>query len=332
MNKVLSIIIAAYNVEMYLEDTLRSCVLENYNLQKTYEVIVVNDGSSDRTPDIAGKYVQQYPEIFKVLDKPNGGYGSVINEGIKAASGKYFKLLDGDDWYNTQALTKMIEILLKCNSDIVLTDYTEVQGSSQKQKLHQYTELKKEKEFPATELLNIAELLAMHSICYKTSILRKVPVLVPEHCFYTDNEYVIYGTAYAKSVIYYPLNLYQYRLGREGQSVSIAGLKKHIGDFTRVIADIDAFYDLLEETENKILANKLIVLVYSGYIQKLLLLPSNEKVRQDLKTFIENVYITHPERYCIIENKKIRILRATHYKAYKLCRLYHKWELFRDRA
>ncbi len=332
MDKVLSIIIAAYNVEAYLDDALRSCVIEDCELQKNYEVIIVNDGSRDRTAAIARDYAYRYPEVFRVIDKPNGGYGSVINEGIRAAKGKYFKLLDGDDWYDSQTLAKMVQNLLGCDSDMVLTDYTEVCEDGRNRKVHQYGSLKEREQFPAMELQDVAEQLAMHGICYKTSILRKIPVPVPEHCFYTDNEYVIYGASYAKTVIYYPIDLYQYRIGREGQSVSIAGLKRHIDDFTKVISDVDTFYDLLQETENRKLAERLIVLIYCGYIHRLLFLPGSREVRQKLETFIERVKSLYPERYCQMENKKIRILRATKYKAYGLCRLYYKWERLRDRA
>lgn len=330
MDKVLSVIIAAYNVEAYLENTLRSCVLEDHQLQEDYEIIVVNDGSRDGTSDIARKYVEQYPKVFRVIDKTNGGYGSVINEGIKNATGKYFKLLDGDDWYSTEALAEFIQYLKNCDSDMVLTNYVMVHEGSGKRDVFQCNGIKSCERLPAEELLKLTRSLAMHGICYKTEILQKLPMPITENCFYTDTEYVIYGAAYVKTIIYYPIDLYQYRIGREGQSVSVEGLVKHIGDLERVIKDIDSFYDVLQKEENRELVNYRIALTYRVYVTYLLLLPGSKERLQKIKVFDREIEEKYPDRFRLMENKKIRILRSTKYKAYRLCRLYCKWEKNRD--
>lgn len=330
MSKVLSIIIAAYNVEAYLDNTLRSCVIEDRELQADYEVLVVNDGSKDKTGEIGRRFMNQYPEVFRVIDKPNGGYGSVINEGIKTATGKYFKLLDGDDWYDTDALAEMVRRLRSCNSDLVLTNYVMVHEGSGRKDVLSCDELEQNEELPVSVLRNQGRTLAMHGICYKTDILRSLPVQITEHCFYTDTEYLIYGLAYVKSAIYYPLDLYQYRIGLVGQSVSVAGLMKHIGDLERVIADLDAFYGKLQDAANRELVNYRIALTYRAYFTYLLLLPHSRERLRTIKEFDQKVKTQHPERYRWMENRKIRILRATGYRAYGLCRLYCKWEKARD--
>ena len=106
MKKNLTISIAAYNVENYLEKTLDSLIIDNLD---KLEVLIVNDGSKDNTKKIAQKYCKKYPNSIKLIDKENGGYGSTINAGIKEATGKYFKQLDGDDWYNTENLNRLVE-------------------------------------------------------------------------------------------------------------------------------------------------------------------------------------------------------------------------------
>lgn len=330
MSKILSIIIAAYNVEAYLENTLRSCVLEEQELQAEYEVLVVNDGSKDRTSAIAREFMSRYPDVFRVIDKPNGGYGSVINEGIKAAEGKYFKLLDGDDWYDTQALAEIVRRLRDCDSDIVLTDYVMVHEGSGRRDVVKYAGLKPNEKLPVSALREQNKTLAMHGICYKIDVLRHLPVPITEHCFYTDTEYLIYGLAYVKSAIYYPIGLYQYRIGLEGQSVSVTGLMKHIGDLEKVIANLDAFYERLRDTDNKELVGYRIALTYRAYFTYLLLFPHNKERKQTIKLFDQKVKTQYPERYQWMENRKIRILRATGYRAYGLCRLYCKWEKARD--
>ena len=334
MSKVLSIIIAAYNVEAYLDNTLHSCVMGDCRLQGDYEVIVVNDGSRDGTLAIANQYAQQWPEVFRVIDKHNGGYGSVINVGIEAAEGKYFKLLDGDDWYDVQALAELIWRLRSCDSDMVLTNYVMVHEGSGRREVFKYAELEQEKLLPPSELWKLSRPLAMHGICYKTDILRKMPVSITEHCFYTDTEYVIYGLAYVKSVTYYPLDLYQYRIGLAGQSVSPTGLERHIGDLERVIAGIETFHDQLQDGNNKDLVSYRIAMSYRGYYTSLLLLPGSREVRQKIKIFDERIKAQQPERYRWMENKKFRILRgvlrATGYWAYGLCAHYYRWEKKRD--
>ena len=119
-NKVLTISIAAYNVEKFLKKTLDSLIIENMEL---LEVLIVNDGSKDNTLQIARKYEEQYPNTFKVIDKENGGYGSTINEGIKYATGKYFKQLDGDDWYDTKNLNQFCLKLKQIDTDMIYTPY-----------------------------------------------------------------------------------------------------------------------------------------------------------------------------------------------------------------
>lgn len=326
MSKVLSIIVAAYNVEKYLDNTLFSCVLEDNEVQKKYEVIVVNDGSTDNTSAVAREYIKRYPEVFRVIDKSNGGYGSVINEGLKAASGKYFRLLDGDDWYDTQELATMIKNLQECDSDMVLSNYAKVYEGSSKKDIFCYANIKQNEEFSIKGQQELSGMLAMHGVCYKTSILRKAPIAITEHCYYTDTEYVIYGLAYAKSAIYYPLNLYQYRIGRRGQSVSIEGLMKHIGDVEKVIADVELFYDQLSAEENKELIDYMISVIYRSYITYLLLFPKKRDILLKIRTFDEKIKMCFPQRYDWMANKKIRILRVSKYRVYGLCRLYCKWE------
>ena len=120
MAKLLSISIAAYNVENFLKGTLDSLLADEETLAKM-EVIVVNDGSKDRTAEIAREYCDRYPESFRLIDKENGGYGSTINSAVRVASGKYFRLLDGDDWYFTENQKGYVEFLEKTEADIVLT-------------------------------------------------------------------------------------------------------------------------------------------------------------------------------------------------------------------
>ncbi len=228
MEKLLTVSIAAYNIGKYIDRTLLSCLVsEEY--QKLLEVLIVNDGSTDNTLEIASKYVNDYPEIFKIIDKKNGGYGSTINSAIKIAAGKYFRLLDGDDWYDTKELEKILEELKQVEADLVLNDFTicyDNTGRKNEVKLL----IDKEGQVCDIKDLSMWDNVAMYSFCYKTDLLKKNNIHFTENCFYTDIEYIVNPLVFVKNYLYASKNLYQYRLGVKGQSVSFNGMKKHHKD------------------------------------------------------------------------------------------------------
>ena len=115
--KVLTIVFPSYNVELYLDKALKS--YSDIRFNELLQVIIVNDGSTDSTIKIAQNYVQEYPEIFCIINKQNGGHGSAINAGIEKASGKYFRVIDGDDWVNSDNLYEMLIKLQNIDDDIV---------------------------------------------------------------------------------------------------------------------------------------------------------------------------------------------------------------------
>lgn len=120
MDKILTIIIPTYNMSEYLDTCLKSLII-NSNL---LEVLVINDGSKDNSLDIAKKYEKEYPHIFRTIDKQNGNYGSCVNRGLKEATGKYIKVLDADDKFNTKSLMNLVEIASKTDVDAFITDFS----------------------------------------------------------------------------------------------------------------------------------------------------------------------------------------------------------------
>ena len=106
MEKILTVVVPAYNIETYVKQCLDSFVQKE--ILDDIEVLVINDGSKDRTVELAEAYVRKYPETFRVINKENGGHGSTINRGIKEASGRYFKVVDGDDWVEGEAFVKLV--------------------------------------------------------------------------------------------------------------------------------------------------------------------------------------------------------------------------------
>jgi glycosyltransferase involved in cell wall biosynthesis len=245
MNKILTVSIAAYNVEKFLEKTLDSLIIKDID---SLEVLIINDGSKDSTLHIARKYEKEYPNIFRVINKENGGYGSTINVGIDNANGKYFKQLDGDDWYEKDNLKEILNILQNSDEDIIYTPYIEFyerDGSSNiiNNKIEEHN-----KNVSLSENIQYANpYLPMHSLMFKTEILKKNNIRILENCFYTDVEYAVYPFIYSKSLKVIKLPLYVYRIGREGQSVSVEGRLKHYKDHLRVDEEM---LDLVKEIKN----------------------------------------------------------------------------------
>ena len=124
MDKIVSFIIPSYNVEKYLNVCLTSFL--NKEVLDQIEVIVVDDGSKDQTAQIARTYIEQYPQVFRLISKENGGHGSAINAGTAQAVGRYLKVIDADDWVVTENLKEFVDKLADCSADVVLNPYHQV--------------------------------------------------------------------------------------------------------------------------------------------------------------------------------------------------------------
>lgn len=253
--KLLTISIAAYNAESILQNAVNSCVNISDNKKDFLEIIIVNDGSKDNTSLVAKKFEAAYPDIVKVIDKPNGGYGSTINSSLEIAKGKYFRLLDADDLYDTKELERFITYLQSDDSDLIITDFSECKPTE--------TNIVKGVAGKRSGIIQIEDLdcnLAMHSTCYKTEVLRKSKLHLEEHCLYTDTEFVLYPMSTVKSVSYFECNLYQYTLGVDGQSVSKTGRIKNYKDAINLELRLLDFYKNNKNSEfNSLMLKKLFI-------------------------------------------------------------------------
>lgn len=219
-------------MEKYLSNAIESCILSDY-LRNRIEIIIVNDGSKDNSLEIAKGYESRYPNCIKVIDKINGGYGSTVNSSISVATGKYFKLLDADDWFNEKGFEKFINRLENCNSDVVFSDYNTVTEDG---KIEGTVSFKLESSvvYQISEKHLNADDYSMHAISVKTNLLKDGNVKLSEKCFFTDTEFVYYSFKWSNTFSYIDENVYQYRLGRNGQSVSKQGMINHVDDAVRV--------------------------------------------------------------------------------------------------
>ena len=243
MEKILTIVIPTYNMQDYLRRCLDSLIVPEEQM-KHLEVLVVNDGSKDNSSAIAHEYQDKYPDTFRVIDKENGNYGSCVNRGLKEATGKYIKILDADDWFDTSGLVNLTRELFSINVDVVVTDFVFVNGNMNK--IRNWKLL-----CPAYTRMSLKELLhyspvgiVMHAICYRTNLLKEISYVQPEGISYTDQIWINEPLAKAKDIIYFPILVYKYLIGREGQTVdpkiSLKNIKHHIDCALVMVKSIDS--------------------------------------------------------------------------------------------
>lgn len=247
MEKILTISIAAYNIENYLDETLQSIIVSN--CLSDIEVLVINDGSTDSTKEIAEKYMELYPESIYVINKLNGGWGSTVNAAITYARGKYIKLLDGDDKIISQNLKPFIKCLEYNDSDMVVSHYREFYESANEKKVVEIAGLSESHSIKIQEFQNAYQ-LTMHNITIRTELIKRNTVKLRENCFYTDNEFVAECIALSSDIYLFSETIYDYRIGREGQSISIDGYIKHFDDLVNVGMDLLSRYESIVNDSN----------------------------------------------------------------------------------
>lgn len=242
MEKILTIVIPTYNMQDYLRRCLDSLIVPEEQM-KQLEVLVVNDGSKDNSSAIAHEYQDKYPDTFRVIDKDNGNYGSCVNRGLKEATGKYIKILDADDWFDTEGVSKLIFNLVLIDVDVIITGFDIVDATGKITKKWKIS-------CPSQKIMTLKDLvkyhplgIVMHAICYRTDLLRDISYVQPEGISYTDQIWINEPLANAKSIIYLPVTVYKYFVGREGQTVdpnvSIKNIKHHIACALEMVKAID---------------------------------------------------------------------------------------------
>lgn len=232
MEKLLTIVIPAYNMEKYLERCLNSLIIEEI-LSKYLEVIIINDGSKDKTLEIANQFVNKYPKLFISIDKANGNWGSCINISTNYAHGRYVLILDADDWLETKELKKFINLLLNNEeTDIVFFNNNIVYGNTKYPQNHSV--LKQCKTYYITDFIDktIPFSFFCHCIALNLEILKRIKL--QEGIPYCDVELNIYMFNYIHSFKYFDILLYNYVVDRPGQSIEINSYKKNISAIEKI--------------------------------------------------------------------------------------------------
>lgn len=254
MDKILSVVIPTYNMEEYLKGCLDSFILPVQSLMSSLEVLVVIDGATDKSSSIAHQYQDRYPETFRVIDKENGNYGSCINRGLKVATGKYIRILDADDSYNTENFARFLQILSSIDADLILSDYNLVDNNGNILERRSF-DLETMITTDIVKVLKPVSELEMHAITYRRQILLDINYHQTEGISYTDTEWAFIPLMAVNTVCYVNLQIYNYLVGRPGQTMDISVLRKSMPQMMTVYKRLMQIYNSshLDAHKNSIL-------------------------------------------------------------------------------
>ncbi|EGW36893.1 glycosyltransferase family 2 protein [Desulfosporosinus sp. OT] len=247
--KLLSIVIPSYNSQDYLRHCLDTLVLGGQDV----EVIVVDDGSADSTAEIAREYCSLFPGIVRLEQKENGGHGSAVNRGLEVAAGTYFKVVDSDDWLDISDYMSVLTLLRSIGSvDLLVTNYVYEYSYNGKHKVMRYSNV-----FPQGKVISwdsmhrfrFDQLMLMHSMFYRTELLRQCGLKLPKHTFYVDNLVAYLPLPYVKSLVYLDCSPYHYLIGRPGQSVNTQVMIKRIDQQIKVTRMMIEAYDVFNDIQ-----------------------------------------------------------------------------------
>ncbi|MBQ0001339.1 MAG: glycosyltransferase, partial [Clostridiales bacterium] len=236
--KLLSIAIPSYNSEAYMEKCIKSLLPGGEDV----EILIVNDGSKDRTGEIADEYARKYPTIVRATHQENGGHGEAVNAGLRNATGLYYKVVDSDDCVAREPYKKILETLRKFVesgdlADLLISNYVYDKQGATKKKVIQYRHyLPKEEMFGWDQVKPMPKgtYFLMHSLIYRTELLRECGLELPKHTFYVDNLFAFEPLPYVQKMYYLDVNFYKYFIGRDDQSVNEAVMIRRIDQQLRV--------------------------------------------------------------------------------------------------
>ena len=255
--KLLSIAVPCYNSAAYM----RHCIDTLLTGGDQVEILIVDDGSTkDDTAAIADESEARYPGICRAIHQENAGHGGAVNAGLKAATGIYFKVVDSDDWVNEEAYREVLETLTRFvygdeTLDMLVTNFVyEKQGAKRKKVMNYRTALPQNEVigWDKVKLFMVGQYILMHSVIYRTELLRQCGLHLPEHTFYVDNIFVYQPLPHVKTLYYLNVNFYRYFIGRSDQSVNEAVMIGRIDQQIRVTKQMIDCYDVTRLSEPKL--------------------------------------------------------------------------------
>lgn len=305
--KYISFAIPCYNSQDYMAHAIESILPGGDEV----EIIIVNDGSKDKTSLIAHEYMDKYPDIVKVIEKENGGHGDAVNAGLANASGKYFKVVDSDDWVDEEALHKILMLLRHLEEDneqidMLISNYVyEKAGVAHKKCIHYRNVLPQDEVFHWDDIghFRLDQYILMHSVIYRTDMIKLSQMRLPKHTFYVDNIYVYYPLPHVRKIYYLDVDFYRYFIGRADQSVNEKVMIARVDQQIFVTKTMIDMYQLKKVTSKKLRQYMINYLAIMMTVSSILLIRSKEKEnlekkkelwlylkKRDMKTYIKIRY------------------------------------------
>lgn len=241
--KYISFVVPCYNSQEYMEKCIDSLLIGKDDV----EILIIDDGSTDNTGKIADRYEKKYPGIVKAIHQKNGGHGEGINTGLKHATGKYFKVVDSDDWVDKKAYKTLLKKIKKIDSDVIIMNYVYSYTDGRKDQTISFNNVfKNDQETTWSDMrrFKATQYLSLHSLMYKKSVLDQTKIKLPKHIFYEDNLFIYLPMVNTKTIYYLDLDFYRYFIGRPDQSVDQAQLIKRSSHQVMVSELVCNKYDL----------------------------------------------------------------------------------------
>lgn len=237
INKHLTIAIPTYNMSGYLDRCLSSFFCgKDLSL---LEILVIDDGSTDNTSETAKKYVEEYPSIIKYVKQENRGHGNAVNKAILMASGKYFWLVDADDFVDATHLVALLDNLKEITSDMVICNYFVFNEKNKRKKKINFCNFAEVNKTLAE--LNLKKPFPIESVIFKTDIVKQIKI--QDRCYFDDHEYTLYPIQYINTISLLPLDIYVKTIGRENQNISQKGLFTYRKDHQKIIENLIVYFN-----------------------------------------------------------------------------------------
>ena len=295
--KLLTFAVPCYNSQDYMRHCIDSLLIGGEEV----EILIVNDGSQDDTAAIADEYAEKYPTIVKAIHQENGGHGEAVNAGIRNATGYYYKVVDSDDWVNKAAYMDILEVLRRMVRDnipldMLLSNFVYEKQGARRKKVMSYRNM-----FPQDEVITWDDMrfikksqyILMHSVIYRTELLRECNLQLPKHTFYVDNIFVFQPLPYVKTLYYLDVNFYRYFIGRSDQSVNEKVMIGRIDQQIRVTHMMLETYNIWKIENSKLRKYMLNYLDIMMMVSSILLIRSgtdeNFKKKQELWKYLKGL-------------------------------------------
>lgn len=303
--KLLTVVVPAYNMHWCLEKNLRTYA--DIRFCGKLSVIVLDNSSDDDTFEIAQKFERAYPDIFTCVKKENKGYGSSVNAGIAMAlnNSEYVRIIDADDWADTDMLDSFLCHLANCTADIVQTPYTKVDFATGCRMQVNISGSDGE-EFSVLQLSELGILPCLHSSTFRCALLAEHPFQLQENTFYVDEELAVLALFYAKDICVFRDNVYQYLVNNASQSVSAENMVKYLSHRERVVVRLMNEYEaaVLPEANERVCFNRIALSVGNHYTTLYMLCPDRAAGRRLADRYTQMLKTLHPRFYRSVKQKR----------------------------